>query len=249
MPGSAVADKKYRITISERGPYLVFGHPPLTHQFIIPNDCGASWYFQEGRSFSTENEPTALCRCGASHRKPYCDGTHTKVDWDPTLQAAAVPLLDEADVTEGPTLSMTDNERYCCFARFCGADGRAWDLVAESDDPHKRELAIREASICPGSRLMAWDKETGNPIEPHYEPELSLIEDRAINASGGLWVRGGIPIERADGTPYEVRNRVVLCRCGRSENKPFCDGTHAAVKWHDEIEDTPTGKTTPEVVK
>ncbi len=26
----------------------------------------------------------------------------------------------------------------------------------------------------------------------------------------------------------EVRNRVTLCRCGQSKNKPLCDGTHAA---------------------
>ena len=39
---------------------------------------------------------------------------------------------------------------------------------------------------------------------------------------------GGIPIHGADGQAYEVRNRVTLCRCGRSANKPYCDGAHAA---------------------
>jgi CDGSH-type Zn-finger protein len=29
-----------------------------------------------------------------------------------------------------------------------------------------------------------------------------------------------------DGTPYEVRNRQTVCRCGQSRNKPFCDGSH-----------------------
>ena len=81
MTGSTPAAKKYRITIAERGPYLVFGRPPLAQQFIMSNDRGASWYFQEGRHFSTESEPTALCRCGASHRKPYCDGTHAAIKW------------------------------------------------------------------------------------------------------------------------------------------------------------------------
>ena len=33
----------------------------------------------------------------------------------------------------------------------------------------------------------------------------------------------------ADGTTYEVRNRVTLCRCGASQNKPFCDATHASI--------------------
>jgi CDGSH-type Zn-finger protein len=30
-----------------------------------------------------------------------------------------------------------------------------------------------------------------------------------------------------------VRNRQTLCRCGASENKPFCDGTHASMKFSD----------------
>ena len=32
----------------------------------------------------------------------------------------------------------------------------------------------------------------------------------------------------ADGKTYEIRNRMTLCRCGRSDNKPFCNGSHAA---------------------
>jgi CDGSH-type Zn-finger protein len=55
-----------------------------------------------------------------------------------------------------------------------------------------------------------------------------LIEDTAKQVSGPIWVRGGIPVLSADGTTYEIRNRLTLCRCGRSANKPFCDGAHAA---------------------
>jgi CDGSH-type Zn-finger protein len=40
-------------------------------------------------------------------------------------------------------------------------------------------------------------------------------------------VRGGIPIESANGKTYAVRNRVTLCRCGQSANKPLCDGSHS----------------------
>ena len=49
----------------------------------------------------------------------------------------------------------------------------------------------------------------------------------------GPVVRGGIPITAADGFQYELRNRVALCRCGASQNKPFCDGTHAQIKFRD----------------
>ena len=59
---------------------------------------------------------------------------------------------------------------------------------------------------------MAWDRASGKPYEFRFEPSLGLIEDPAIGSSGGLWVRGGIPLRREEGHTYEIRNRMVLCR-------------------------------------
>ena len=91
-------------------------------------------------------------------------------------------------------------------------------------------------------------QKTGKPYEFRFEPSLGLIEDIAIGSSGGLWIRGGIPLRREDGTTYEIRNRVVVCRCGQSANKPYCDGTHAAIKWRDDLQGDPVGETLPEEV-
>lgn len=237
--GSHPADARFSITVCEKGPYLVYGQPPLATQFILLNAEYESWTFEAGRRFPTAAEPTALCRCGASKRKPYCDGSHTTARWDPTLTARDERLLDEADETRGETLTLSDNAQYCVFARFCHAAGDAWTLTEHSDDPTARQLAIREASMCPGGRLTARDARTGEPYEPHYEPSLGLIEDPASGSSGGLWVRGGIPLRRETGQTYEIRNRMVLCRCGQSANKPYCDGTHAAIKWQDHLESAP----------
>ena len=66
----------------KQAPDPEMGRPPLAEQFIMPDESNDSWYFQEGRHFSTESEPTALCRCGASRRKPYCDGSHEKASWN-----------------------------------------------------------------------------------------------------------------------------------------------------------------------
>jgi CDGSH-type Zn-finger protein len=55
-----------------------------------------------------------------------------------------------------------------------------------------------------------------------------------MNVAGPLWVRGGIPITSSDGKRLEVRNRVALCRCGASKNKPYCDGTHVSIHFRDE---------------
>ena len=82
-------------------------------------------------------------------------------------------------------------------------------------------------------RLVVWDKETQKVFEPPFEPSISIIEDPGIRVSGPIWVKGGIRIESADGKSYTVRNRVTLCRCGQSSNKPFCDGTHASMGFSD----------------
>lgn len=239
--GSHVAPPKYHITILSNGPYLIFGNPPLRQEFLMPDANGTPWTYKAGKSFTTEAEPTALCRCGESKNKPYCDGSHTKVNWDPTLTASEEPLLDGAEVIDGPRVAVSDNESYCAFARVCDAKGRIWNL-AEVDDPKAAEAVIHEANHCPAGRLSAWDKKTGKPYEPDLKPALGLIEDPLIRCSGPLWVMGGIPISKDDGTTYEVRNRVTLCRCGQSSNKPFCDGTHASMRFHDGLGGSPDGE-------
>lgn len=238
------AEERCGITVTEEGPLLVYGRPPLAEQFIMADEEGLSRCFREGRRFSTGAEPTALCRCGASRRPPYCDGSHAKTAWDPALTAQERPHED-AEVVEGDTLTLIDRPKYCVFARFCRPEGDAWTLTERSADPQARRQAILEASLCPGGRLTARSRTTGRAYEFRFEPSLGLLEDPAVGASGGLWVRGGIPVRREDGRTYEIRNRTVLCRCGKSANKPFCDGTHAAVKWRDGLPGKPVGERLP----
>jgi CDGSH-type Zn-finger protein len=240
--GSKQADEKYRITIADNGPYMVYGKPVLVQQFIVPNEKGEMWWLQEGLSFKMDTEPVALCRCGESRNKPYCDGAHTHVEWDPTLTASEAGLLDGAEVYEGPELSLSDNQKFCAFARFCDAGLRVWNEVGESDNIAHKEATIREANHCIAGRLSAWDNKSATPHEPELEPALGLVEDPKIHASGGLFVSGGIPVSRRDGFTYEIRNRVTLCRCGQSSNKPYCDGTHASFRWKDGLGGEPTGK-------
>ena len=106
------------ITVTEKGPYLVTGNPPLAMQFIMPDSEGESWYFQEGRHFSTEKEPTALCRCGLSRSKPYCDGSHLKEEWDSAITSGEDRIMDEVEITEGQRVTLNDNEKILCFRPF-----------------------------------------------------------------------------------------------------------------------------------
>lgn len=234
--GAPTIPSRFKITISANGPYLIYGQPPIRRLTIEPDGEGNSWTYLEGeKNYTLKDERTALCRCGRTKNPPYCDGSHLAIDWEPTLTASRKPLLSEAEVQEGADLILTDNETYCAFARFCDAQGSTWNQVEASHDPKQRELAIRTAANCPAGRLKAWDKTTGEPYEPKLEPAIGLLEDPKIGCSAGLWIRGGIPITTEDGYVYQIRNRVTLCRCGESRNKPFCDGTHAPAKFCDNL--------------
>lgn len=119
------------------------------------------------------------------------------------------------------------------FARFCDPAGKIWNLIEQTDNPEARDLVIREANQCPAGRLVVHDKKTGKEIEHKLPPSIGIVEDPALGCSGPLWVRGGVRIESHDGKPCEVRNRVTLCRCGASANMPFCNGSHASIKFKD----------------
>jgi CDGSH-type Zn-finger protein len=100
-------------------------------------------------------------------------------------------------------------------------------------DPEVRKLAIREAHHCPSGRLVLHEKKTKEELEPRLPKAIGVVEDPALGCSGPLWVGGGIRIESETGVPYETRNRVTLCRCGASNNKPFCNGSHASIRFRD----------------
>ena len=102
-----------------------------------------------------------------------------------------------------------------------------WNFISEGRDRADKQ-AIRGAMLCPAGRLVMYDRESGEAYEPEYEPEVAVLDDPVIGASGPIFAKGGIEVESASGRSYEVRNRQTLCRCGRSHNKPFCDGSHAA---------------------
>lgn len=225
----SMQEKKGKIKIVKNGPYIVSGNVPLTEKIIVSK--GKINEFEDGREFP-QSEQYSLCRCGKSKNAPFCDGSHVKAGFDGTEVASREKYSDRAELLEGPGLDLRDDNR-CAYARFCHREGGSvWELTEESDDQKTREEAIIAASQCPAGRLVALDK-TGKAIEPEYEQSIEIIQDPGKKVSGPIFVKGNIPIESSEGFVYEERNRVTLCRCGNSRNKPFCDARHVPSHYSD----------------
>ena len=224
--------KKAKIVIVKDGPYRVSGGLPLDTEIIGVGSSGEPEKWIKGKRYPVR-EQYNLCRCGRSANKPFCDGTHVETAFDGSETASRKPFAEQSIRIEGPGIDLLDAESLCAEARFCHPEGGTWQLITESDQPGEKKAVIRQACNCPSGRLVALDKKTGEPIEPRFTPAISLVEDPQKKASGPIWVKGGVEIESADGQAHETRNRVTLCRCGESDNKPFCVGNHIRMKFDD----------------
>ena len=215
--------RRGRIRITKGGPYLVTGGLPLTKKVIESDDEGYPLRWLTAESYP-DRENYSLCRCGQSKNKPYCDGSHNNRLYNDAETADRSPYLEGVKIFDGPELRLTDKRELCVGAGFCTRAGNIWNLTVNSDNPEYKAIAIQEAADCPSGRLVEWDKRN-QPLEPAFELGIAVTEDQD-GVPGPLWVMGGVEIEAVDGYVYEKRNRVTLCRCGKSVRIPFCDGAH-----------------------
>ena len=224
-----------KIRIIKDGPYVVTGDVDLSEKIIRPEEDetkDAKYVWEDGGKIP-HDETYALCRCGASRNHPFCDGSHAGNNFDGTETASPKTYRERAELIKGKNIDLLDDGR-CARARFCYREkGDAW-FLASCDDKSEKTLceAVKSASECPAGRLTAV-AEDGSCIEPELEPAIEITQDPEMGVSGGIYVKGGITLISADGHQYETRNRIVLCRCGRSKDKPFCDGAHIEAKFND----------------
>jgi len=223
---------EYKIKITKNGPYIVSGGVPISEKIIVP--VGKHYEYEDGQSL-TQSETYALCRCGKSKNPPFCDGEHINAAFDGTETASKATFKDRLVRTvKGPDLDLMDDGR-CALARLCHREGgHAWNLTKQSDNPENKKEAIRAACECPAGRIVAAEK-NGLEYEDDLEPSIDILYDKEKGVNGPIYVKGKIPIESSDGTYYEIRNRVALCRCGESKDKPFCDARHLGEEEHARI--------------
>ncbi|MFK8025556.1 MAG: CDGSH iron-sulfur domain-containing protein [Ilumatobacter sp.] len=207
-----------RITALPGGPYLVSGGVPVTSKRPIISEHGEPLTWKTEAADDTRDK-AALCRCGASSNKPYCDGTHTSIEWDSTERPPAGTYAERAKSYGGDGMEVLDDRPICVHAGFCGNQvTNVWKMATKTADTRIRAEAMAMIERCPSGALSY--QVDGETIEPDLPVEVAVIPD------GPLWVSGGIEVTGADGEPIERRNRVTLCRCGQSASKPLCDGSH-----------------------
>lgn len=217
--------EKKKIYITPDGPYEVQGDIPLRVEKTTVDEEGASVDWVPGEKYAVEGT-YYLCRCGHSGKKPFCDGSHEKVDFAGAETAAYGEDIFEGSVEYGgPELTLEDNEKLCASARFCDRGINAWNAVEDSGKEENKALAIDEVCKCPSGRLTLKDKQ-GNAIEPGLPQQISPMESTVHECRGPLVVTGSISVRSADDHEFLPRGRMTLCRCGESKNKPFCDSTH-----------------------
>jgi CDGSH-type Zn-finger protein len=215
--------KNAKIKVTKDGPYLITGDIPLLRMIIETDSYGDPFFWREVKRYP-QRESYTLCRCGKSKNKPYCDGNHKLQGFKGTETANNEPYIENVKEYIGPELKLTDKKELCIHAGFCDRYAGTWNLTVHSDRPGFKEIAIEEVANCPSGRLVIWDKQ-GKMIEPDYDPSI-VITEYHDGSPGPLWIRGEVKIESVDGKIYENRNRVTLCNCGKSMNKPFCDCSH-----------------------
>ncbi|MFE0463307.1 CDGSH iron-sulfur domain-containing protein [Kitasatospora sp. NPDC058965] len=227
------SEREPGVAVTADGPYLVSGPVRITRKAVVRSAAGEALVWASPRELPPAPEradgAVRLCRCGRSASKPYCDDSHRRTGFDGTEAAEPAGPYDEHAVSLGGTgIEVRDYPRLCVGAGFCeNHAANVWDMTARTADSVVREVAMGMVERCPSGRLtyrLAADA-------PDNEPDLP-VEVAAV-ADGPLWLTGRVPVRLTDGRELEVRNRVALCRCGASRNKPLCDGSHARVGFRD----------------
>ena len=183
----------------------------------------------------------ALCRCGASKNKPFCDGTHSMIGF-----SSANKTLEENDDIEkivikdkrrdypGKEITVHDNRRICSHAAECVNNlssvfklgSRPWI----NPEGSKMNDIIEVVRRCPSGALSySIDGVEYRDPEEQRNPTVTVLKNGPYHITGGIELIGE-NIQFGEGASKE---HYTLCRCGASENKPFCDGAHKSSKFND----------------
>jgi CDGSH-type Zn-finger protein len=222
--------KKKQIVIRPNGPYRVEGGPSLVHKTQIVSEYGEPLTWQKNEILQPSEEPYFLCRCGHSTAKPFCSGAHKTSGFDGTETADTGSTAGRQETyPDGTNIVVRNDASLCTSSGFCGTRFKSISqMLPDSDNTQVRAQIMRMIEHCPSGSLTYAIHPGDADVEPDLPEQVAVTTEMTAEGpiEGPLWVTGNIPVQRSDGQPLETRNRVTLCSCGRSANKPLCDGSH-----------------------
>jgi CDGSH-type Zn-finger protein len=217
------ADLQPGITVATDGPYLV------TNAELLRNWLGEDL---------AARPQLALCRCGESAIKPYCDGSHVPAGFTDAKDPKRVP--DQRDTYPGQQVTIFDNRGICQHSGLC--TDRLSTVFHAGSEPFvtpgggRSDEVIAAVRSCPSGALSyaVDDVEERAAVDYHGTRE-QVIE---VSKDGPYRITGGLPLVDSDANDMEraqgsSREHYALCRCGHSQNKPFCSGMHWYVGFAD----------------
>jgi CDGSH-type Zn-finger protein len=172
----------------------------------------------------------ALCRCGQSRNKPFCDGSHSAVGF--TSARHPEHTLDGVVDYAGTGVTVHYNRLLCASSERCSTNLPGVFRRGESPwiqpDRESVEAVVALIRTCPSGALRYTIAGAAGPGPgPFAEPAIRIIQN-------GPYEVTGIPLATQDWCAGANPSRYTLCRCGASRNKPFCDGSHWAVNFKDD---------------
>lgn len=203
------------IEASPNGPYLVSDLPSLKNS--------------KGEEFPGKPK-FALCRCGGSANKPFCDGTHASNGFS-SARLADGPA-NKQDHYPGEKITINDNRGVCAHAGFCTDNLKpVFKLGVEPwIDPEgaDTETIIKTVRQCPSGAL-SYTVDGAEHADQDRKPAITVSKDGPYHVAGDLELKDPVTNQHP-----QSREHYTLCRCGGSKNKPFCDGTHWHIKFQDD---------------
>jgi CDGSH-type Zn-finger protein len=214
--------QKPKIACMPNGPYYLLNDMTSV---AVPNLRRAN-----GESCSNVRG-VALCRCGGSKNKPFCDGTHGTNGF--TDQNLADKSQNRRVNYAGKSITIHDNRAICAHAGFCTDNlATVFHLHQEpwiDPDGASVEKIIETVRRCPSGAL-SYSVENAEHRDQDRVTMVTVTNNGPYAITGGIELLG-VPF--GDGASTE---HYTLCRCGASKNKPFCDGSHWHVGFRDPID-------------
>ncbi|MCX6055664.1 MAG: CDGSH iron-sulfur domain-containing protein [Chloroflexi bacterium] len=224
---------KGKIIVKPFGPYVIEGQIPLVRKSQIVSEFGEPLTWQKDADLRSEGH-YALCRCGHSSEKPFCDGSHCEIDFEGTETADENTFVERQSVDErGAGIVVKEDQSLCMDSGFCGNRlTNIGKMVPETTEPCVRAEIMAMIDRCPSGTYAYSITKDSEDIEADLPVQIAQTIEVTSEGpiEGPLWVTGYIAVERSDQKPFEARNRVTLCNCGESKCKPLCDGAHRRIQ-------------------